>query len=167
MISLHSVLRPYRFPFVLPLAALAVTTVFLTVATGALAQGRYRSPDEAVAALADAVRTDAPQQMMRVLGPGSEEIVLSGDPVDDAALRKRFLADFEAKHQIVPDGEDQAALVVGEERWPFPIRLVRANNTWRFNVQLASSEIVFRRIGRPAFALMNALSIDDLTRGDA
>jgi len=56
-----------------------VTTVF---ATGALAQGRYRSPDEAVAALADALRTSAPQRVMRVLGPGSEEIVLSGDPVD-------------------------------------------------------------------------------------
>ena len=106
MILLPSVLRPQRFPFVLPLAALAVTTVFLTVATGALAQGRYRTPDEAVAALADAVRTDALQQLMRVLGPGSDEIVLSGDPVDDAAMRRRFLADFEAKYEIVPDGED-------------------------------------------------------------
>src|SRR5262252_7559548 len=50
MILLPSVLRPHRFPCVLPLAALAVTTVFLTVATGALAQGRYRSPDKAIAA---------------------------------------------------------------------------------------------------------------------
>src|SRR5499427_5407967 len=148
MILLPSVLRPHRFPFVLPLAALAVTTVFLTVATGALAQGRYRTPDEAVAALVDAVRTDAPQQLMRVLGPGSDEIVLSGDPVDDEAMRRRFLADFEAKYEIVPDGEDQAALIVGEERWPFPIRLVRLNNTWRFDAQLARSEIVYRRIGR-------------------
>ena len=112
MILLPSVLRPHRFPFVLPLAALAVTTVFLTVATGALAQGRYRSPDEAVAALADAVRTDALQQLMRVLGPGSDEIVLSGDPVDDAAMRRRFLAAFRANYQIVLDGENQAALIV-------------------------------------------------------
>src|SRR5262245_14604105 len=124
MILLPSILRPHRFPCVLALAALAVTTVFLTVATGALAQGRYRSPDEAVAALADAVQADAPQQMMRVLGPGSEEIVLSGDAVDDAAMRRRFLAAFRAKYQIVPEGEDQAVLIVGEERWPFPIRLV-------------------------------------------
>src|SRR5215813_11646437 len=156
MILLPSILRPLRFPCILPLAAVAVTTAFLTVATGALAQGRYRSPDEAVAALVKALRTDTPQQVMRVLGPGSDEIVLSGDPVDDAALRKRFLADFEAKHQIVPDGEDQAALVVGEERWPFPIRLVRANNTWRFNTQLASSEIVFRRIGRNEMSAIDA-----------
>ena len=75
----------------LPLAALAVTTAFLIVATGALAQERYRNPDEAVAALVDAVRSDAPQQMMRVLGPGSDEILRSGDPVDDAATRRRFL----------------------------------------------------------------------------
>jgi len=159
MILLPSVLRPHRFPFVLPLAALAVTTVFLTVATGALAQGRYRSPDEAVAALADAVQADAPQQMMRVLGPGSDEIVLSGDPVDDAAMRRRFLAAFRAKHQIVLDGEDQAVLIVGEERWPFPIRLVRANNTWRFDAQLASTEFVYRRIGRNEMSAIDACGV--------
>jgi len=159
MISLPSVLRPPRFPCVLPLAALAATTVFLTVATGALAQGRYRSPDEAVAALADAVRTDAPQQIIRVLGPGSDEIVLSGDPVDDAAIRKRFLAAFEAKYQIVPDGKDQAVLIVGDERWPFPIRLVRLNNTWRFNTQLASSEMVYRRIGRNEMSAIDACAV--------
>src|SRR5262249_854703 len=154
MILPPSILRPHRFPCVLALAALAVTTVFLTVATGALAQGRYRSPDEAVAALAD-VQADAPQQMMRVLGPASEEIVLSGDPVDDA-VRRRFLAACRAKHQIVPDGEDQAALIVGEERWPFPIRLVRANNTWRFDAQLASTELVYRRIGRNEMSAIDA-----------
>jgi hypothetical protein len=101
----------------------------------------------------------APQQMMRVLGPGSEEIVLSGDPVDDAAMRRRFLAAFRAKHQIVPDGEDKAALVVGEERWPFPIRLVRANNTWRFDAQLASTEFVFRRIGRNEMSAIDACGV--------
>jgi DUF2950 family protein len=105
MILLSSVLRACRSPCVLPLAALAVTTVFLTVATGVLAQERYRSPEEAVAALVDAVRTDAPQQMMQVLGPGSDEIVRSGDPIDDAAMRRRFLAAFSAEYQILPDVE--------------------------------------------------------------
>jgi hypothetical protein len=159
MTLLPSVLQPHRFPCFLPLAALAVTTVFLTVPTGALAQGRYRSADEAVAALVDAVRTDAPQQMMQVLGPGSDEIVLSGDPVDDAAMRRRFLAAFRANYQIVPDGEDQAVLVVGEERLPFPIRLVRLNNTWRFDAQLASAEILYRRIGRNEMSAIDACGV--------
>ena len=82
-----------------------------------------------------------------------------GDPVDDAAMRRRFLAAFEAKHQIIPDGEDQAVLIVGEERWPFPIRLVRLNNTWRFNTQLASSEMVYRRIGRNEMSAIDACAV--------
>jgi len=152
-------LRPYRFFSVLPLPVLAVMTVFLTVATGVLAQERYRSPEEAVAALVDAVRSDAPQQMMRVLGPGSDEIARSGDPVDDAAMRRRFLAAFSAKYQILPDGDDQAVLIVGEERWPFPIRLLRLNNTWRFNAQRASSEFVYRRIGRNEMSAIDACGV--------
>ena len=156
MILLPLALRPCAFPCVLRVAALAVTTAFLTIATGALAQERYRTPDEAVAALVEAMRSDALQQMMRVLGPGSDEIVLSGDPVDDAATRRRFLDAFRAEHQIIPDGEDQAVLIVGEERFPFPIRLVRLNNTWRFDAQLARSEIVYRRIGRNEMSAIDA-----------
>ena len=145
MILLPSALRRCRFSSIL---LLVLTTVLLTVATGALAQERYRTADEAVAALIAAVRAGALQQVTRVLGPGSDEILLSGDPVDDAALRKRLLDAFDAEHEILPDGEDQAVLIVGEERFPFPIRLVRLNNTWRFDAQLARSEIVYRRIGR-------------------
>ena len=159
MILLPLALRPCAFPCVLRVAALAVTTAFLTIATGALAQERYRTPDEAVAALVDAVRTDAPQQMMRVLGPGSDEILRSGDPVDDAATRRRFLDAFGATHQILPDGEDQAVLIVGEERWPFPIRLVRLNNTWRFDAQRASSEVIYRRIGRNEMSAIDACGV--------
>src|SRR4029453_10204820 len=110
MIFLPSVLPAYRSHCVLLLAAFAVTTVFLTIATGAFAQERYRTPHKAVAALVEAVRSDALQQMMRVLGPGSDEIVQSGDPVDDAATRRRFLDAFRTEHQIIPDGEDQAVL---------------------------------------------------------
>jgi len=59
MILRPPVLRPFRFPCLLPLAAIALTTAFLTVATGALAQERYRSPEDAVAALVATVFSDA------------------------------------------------------------------------------------------------------------
>ena len=36
---------------------------------------------------------------------------------------------------------------------------MRANNTWRFNVQLASSEIVFRRIGRNEMSAIDACAV--------
>src|SRR5262249_21955942 len=98
MVLLPSVLRPHRFPCVLPLAALAVMTVFLTVATGVLAQERYRSPEEAVAALVDAMRSDAPG--------GQVDYMLSGNMVVGFALvayparyRSSGLMTFLVNHQ--------------------------------------------------------------------
>jgi hypothetical protein len=124
-----------------------VATAFLTIANGADAQQRYSTPDAAVAALIEAVRGGTPA-LLRVLGPGSEEVVSSGDPVADAFARKRLLDSYNIKHQIVRKGKDNAVLVTGQEEWPLPIPLVRFNNTWRFDVQVAHREIVFRRIGR-------------------
>src|SRR5262245_1702466 len=81
-------------------------------------------------------------------GSGSDELVSSGDPVADAFARKRLLDAYDIRHRIVRQGKDNAVLITGQEEWPLPIPLVRVNNTWRFDAQIASREIVFRRIGR-------------------
>jgi hypothetical protein len=125
-----------------------VAAAFLTIANGAVAQERYTTPDAAVTALIEAVRVGAPALLMRVLGPGSDEIVSSGDSVADAFARKRLLDAYNIRHQIKREGEDNAVLVIGREEWPLPIPLVRINNTWRFDAPIARREIVFRRIGR-------------------
>jgi Protein of unknown function (DUF2950) len=149
MIKRPSFSRAFSFPS-LPwwFACLAVATAFLTIANSAFAQKRYNTPDDAVTALIDAVRAGSSAQLMRVLGPGSNEIVSSGDPVADAFARKRLLDAYNIRHQIVRPGKDQAVLVIGQEEWPLPIPLVRYNNTWRFDGQVARRELVFRRIGR-------------------
>jgi hypothetical protein len=139
------------------LRCFAAATVMLgTAATDAGAQQRFKTPDEAAAALIDAARAAAPALLTRVLGPGSGEIVLSGDPVADAAARKRVLDAYDAKHQIVLEGEDKAALVIGNEDWPFPIPLVRKDGTWRFDVAAGRQEILFRRIGRNELSAIQA-----------
>jgi hypothetical protein len=125
-----------------------VVTAFLTIANSAVAQQRYNTPEAAVTALIEAVRVGTPALLMRVLGPGSDEVVSSGDPVADAFARKRLLDSYNIKHRIVREGKDNAVLVTGQEEWPLPIPLVRFNNTWRFDAQIARREIVFRRIGR-------------------
>src|SRR5215475_1147037 len=83
--------RPCSFPSLRRLTCLAVVTAFLTIANGAVAQQRYNTPDAAVTALVGAVRVGTPALLMRVLGPGSDEVVSSGDPVADAFARKRLL----------------------------------------------------------------------------
>ena len=62
---------------------------------------RYRTPDETVAALINTARAGSPALLMRVLGPGSDEIVSSGDPVADAFARKRLIDAYNIRHQIV------------------------------------------------------------------
>jgi hypothetical protein len=130
------------------LTCLAVLGAFLAIANGAVAQQRYNTPEAAVTALIEAVRIGSPALLMRVLGPGSDELVSSGDPVADAFARKRLLESYDIGHRIVREGKDKAVLVTGQEEWPLPVPLLRFNNTWRFEAQIGRREIVFRRIGR-------------------
>ena len=129
-------------------ARVAATVAFVIFATGALAQERYKNPDEAVAALIAAAKAADRPALMRVLGPGSAEVVSSGDEVADAAGRKRVLDAYDTKHQVVMEGADKALLVIGNEEWPFPIPLVRKDGSWQFDTAAGRDEILFRRIGR-------------------
>jgi hypothetical protein len=115
--------------------------------TGALAQ-EYKTPDEAATALIGAAKAADRPALMRVLGPGSAEIVSSGDEVADASARKRVIEAYDTKHQVVMEGADKAVLVIGNEEWPFPIPLVRKDGIWRFDTAAGRDEILFRRIGR-------------------
>jgi hypothetical protein len=148
MIKRPSFPRFCSLPSLRWLTCITMGTAFLTIANAAVAQQRYNTPDAAVTALIEAVRVGAPALLMRVLGPGSDEVVSSGDPIADAFARKRLLDSYNSRHQIVRQGKDNAVLVTGQEEWPLPIPLVRVNNTWRFDAQIARREIVFRRIGR-------------------
>jgi DUF2950 family protein len=128
-------------------ARVAATIAFLTTATGALAQ-EYKTPDEAVAALIVAAKAADRPALMRVLGPGSAEVVSSGDEVADASARKRFIEAYDTKRQVVMEGADKAVLVIGNEEWPFPIPIMHKDGTWRFDTAAGRDEILFRRIGR-------------------
>ena len=154
MIKILSLFRPSSSS---PLRRLALAGVsLLMIATGAFAQERFKTPDEAVTALIGAAKAADRAGLTRVLGPGSTEIVSSGDPVADAAARQRVLAAYDAKHQVVMEGADKAALVVGNEDWPFPIPLVRKDGSWRFDTAAGREEILFRRIGRNELSAIQA-----------
>jgi hypothetical protein len=146
MITLPEILRP--LPSVRPLVCLAGAAGLMMFVTCAMAQVRYGSPDEAVTALITAATAADARELARVLGPGSGEILSSGDPVADAATRKRVVAGYEARHQVMMEGADKAVLVIGQQEWPFPIPLVRKDGAWSFDTAAGREEIVFRRIGQ-------------------
>lgn len=112
------------------------------------AQQTFPTPEEAAGALANALRSDDPKQIHSVLGPGSGKVISSGDPVQDAAGRKRFLAAYEASVRIEPSGEGMVTLLIGSEEFPFPFPLMKTAAGWKFDSKVGAEEILNRRIGR-------------------
>lgn len=77
----------------------SLTMAALLCAT-ANAQQTFKTPDEAASALASAAKAGDPKAIVTVLGPDGADIVSSGDAVADAATREKFVAAYDAKHQI-------------------------------------------------------------------
>jgi hypothetical protein len=83
-----------------------------------------------------------------LLGPGSEDIVSSGDEVADANARDDFLAQYKTRHSLEPEGADTMNLIVGDNDWPLPIPIVKVQGKWYLDGAAGADEIVYRRIGR-------------------
>jgi hypothetical protein len=125
-----------------------VAALLCTAASAASAQQAFKTPDEAASALASAAKTGDMKALDTVLGPDGEDIVSSGDEVADAASRQKFVAAYDAKHQINMDGDNKAIMVIGPDDFPLPIPLVRKDGMWRFDTAAGREEILFRRIGK-------------------
>jgi hypothetical protein len=123
-------------------------TAAMLLSVSANAQQAFKTPDNAASALASAAKAGDAKAIVTVLGPDGVDIVSSGDPVADAATREKFVAAYNAKHQITMEGDNKAIVVVGENDFPLPIPLLRKDGTWRFDTTAGRDEILFRRIGK-------------------
>jgi hypothetical protein len=119
----------------------------ISLSSGAHAQQSFKTPEEAAAALVTAVRTGEDSAMLTVLGAGGADIISSGDPVDDAEQRMRFVAAYDAKHNVQTNNRT-ATLIVGTDDFPFPIPMLQKAAGWQFDTEAGRREILNRRIGR-------------------
>ncbi len=87
-----------------------------------------------------------------MLGPGSDNLISSGDPVADRQGRARFVAAFDKNSRIEMEGDAKATLVVGENDWPLPFPILKHADGWAFDAQSGAEEILDRRIGRNELA---------------
>ena len=131
-------------------AIVPVMVAALLGAAASLAHGQqaFKTPDDAATALAAAAKANDMKALVTVLGSDGEDIVSSGDEVADAETRQKFVAAYDAKHQITMEGDDKAIVVIGQEDFPLPIPLLRKDGMWRFDTAAGREEILFRRIGK-------------------
>jgi hypothetical protein len=130
------------------LGALVFLSSMPPLAHAAEEQNSYSTPEKAVDALIFASRHNHTEQLIKILGPGSEKLVNSGDDVADQQGRERFVAAYDKSHTIEAQADGRDILTVGDEGWPVPIPLVQGDKGWRFDTQAGEEEIVNRRIGR-------------------
>ena len=138
----------------------AVFGIVLFLAHPALGQSdgqkTFGSSKEAVDAFVQVARDGNVTDAQAILGPGSEQIVSSGDEVADKNARDRFVADYETKHSLVKTGANQFTLNVGSQEWPVPVPLIEAkNNQWYWDGAAGREEILYRRIGHNELAAIN------------
>jgi hypothetical protein len=149
-----------RFPVLIALAlvcACASTAAAIAAASDAPRDRRpvqrsFATPSDATTALLESVRGEDPRTIGQVLGPGSDKLIRSGDPVADRRARAHFLAAYGKQSRIELEGDAKARLLIGENDWPFPFPMIREGNHWRFDARSGADEILNRRIGRNELA---------------
>jgi hypothetical protein len=119
----------------------------------------FETPEAAVSALVAALQANDMAALQALLGPGSEELLDSGDAVQDASARADFLAAYAAGHALVDDGTDRKVLEMGEDDWRMPIPVVKRDGRWHFDGEAGIDEMIYRRVGA------NELGAIDVCRG--
>jgi hypothetical protein len=109
----------------------------------------FASPEAAVTALVEAARKAEPQAILAILGEDAKDLVFSGDSVDGKQEAANFVVGYEEFHALQKDASGKrVVLVLGEEKWPFPIPVIEVGGKWYFDVASGREELLFRRIGR-------------------
>ena len=137
---------------------LAAAAALLAAQTGGPAG--FDTPEQARDALLDAAGKGL-DAVRTLFGPGSTEILRTGDEVQDRNGLERFKQRAAEKFQFVPDAisPDRLNMEVGSEEFPLAIPLVRKSGKWRFDVEEGKAEIRNRTIGR------NELNAIEICRG--
>jgi hypothetical protein len=108
----------------------------------------FASPEAAVKAFIEAAGKSDTAALVAILGPDSEDVVSSGDPVADRNARERVVSSAKQKTKLekLPSGAVVAHF--GIDGWPLPIPLVESGGKWHFDTPKGKDEILNRRIGR-------------------
>jgi len=113
-----------------------------------IVQKTFKTPEEAVKGLMDAVKSNDTKELLAIFGPVGKEIVSSGDEVADKAGRERFVKACEEMSKLEKETDNKVTLIVGSHEWPFPIPIVKKGETWVFDTIAGKEELLNRTIGR-------------------
>jgi len=124
-------------------------------------QKAFATPQEAADALVQAASTYDLATMKQILGPDSEDLLSTEDPVSDKNKAVEFATKAQQKTEVKVDPKkaSSARVLVGDDGWPWPIPLIKKGNEWLFDTKAGRQEMLYRRIGS------NELDAIEICRG--
>jgi hypothetical protein len=143
-------------PFVL--LALSVAASFIPMFAQEAGQQTFASVADAGRAFFTAMQSPEDHAILKILGSAGENIISSGDPIEDLDARTNFTTKYEEMHRFVTEPNGSVTMIVGAENWPLPIPLIKKNGAWYFDTQSGKDEILFRRIGKNEMFAIQACS---------
>ena len=129
-------------------ALLALLASSVTEAGQAAADRAFATPEDAVKALIDTVKTGNVDALLVMFGPEGKELIASSDPATARLNRRVFAVAVAEQWHLEDAASNRKTLVVGNEDWPFPVPLVKESDGWRFDTVAGKEEVLARRIGR-------------------
>jgi hypothetical protein len=119
----------------------------------------FATPDEAGKALAEATKSQDKGAILAIFGPGSEDVISSGDPTQDKASMDGFTHAYQVMNRWRKLGDGSELLLVGAQNEAFPIPLMKnAAGQWYFDAAAGKEEILARRIGRDELAAIDIVA---------
>jgi hypothetical protein len=116
----------------------------------------FASPDDAGNALLAAAKSGDQNAVLAIFGPGSKEIIYSGDAVQDKAAADAFTTAYSVMHRWRKMADGAQVLLVGADNFAFPIPLKKNGaGQWYFDAAAGKDEILARRIGRNELAVID------------
>jgi Protein of unknown function (DUF2950) len=129
-------------------AVMTVCITYTNANAGDVKQKTFASPEEAVKALVGAVKANSNTELLAIFGPGSGDLISSGDEVADKNAREKFLSEYGEKNKLVKETPDKVVLEIGSDDWPLPIPIVKKGKAWFYDTNAGKDEMLSRRIGR-------------------
>ena len=126
----------------------AVAVLILPVSAQEVKPKVFGSPQEAMKALVETVQADDREGVLAVLGSEGEDIIDSGDKVQDKDTQDRFVKAYQERVDYVKEKEDRVSVIIGNDNWPFPIPFMKRGEGWVFDTKAGREEMLNRRIGR-------------------
>ena len=117
----------------------------------------FTSAEAAGSALLAAAEKFDTAAIREILGPGSDDIIDTGEPYRDKEIVMEFGSLGRTKQSVSldPRTKIRAFLLVGEGDWPFPVPIVKSGPQWYFDTAAGRQELLNRRIGSNEYDAMN------------